>query len=222
MSDSNDARTALIGALRKQAKINDPFLGPASPSEFEEKSKLWPGDQWSHVDLKHVTEAEGRRVEEYRFRSKTGPEPYLPAAFVFDPAAPGGPTAYVYSDHHLVEDRAPIHTPVEGIHPWRTKDDVLFFYFAALNGNHLEDVLDVFEKDAYFHHSNAETFTGRDELRQDFSKMMGDSGIRIKYCRFTDDGTTNVVECYMPSGRPAIAAYERGAPGQLRAVRIYL
>jgi hypothetical protein len=83
--------------------------------------------------------------------------------------------------------------------------------------------LPIFDPDGYFRHSNAETFTGRDELRTDFTKMMGNSGIRIRYCQFTDDGTTCAAEVYMPSGRPAVALYERSAtPGRLHAVRIYL
>jgi hypothetical protein len=51
---------------------------------------------------------------------------------------------------------------------------------------------------------------------------MGSAGIRIRYCQFTDDGTTCAAEVYMPSGRPAVATYERGSAGKLRAVRIYL
>lgn len=151
-----------------------------------------------------------------------GSRDQLPVAFMFEKRPDGQEVSYVYSDHHLVEQRGPILLPVEGIHPWRSDGDVLFTYFKALNGNRIEEVLDVFEPRGYFRHSNAETFTGRDELRTDFSKMMGSTGIRIKYCRFTDDGETCAVECYMPSGRPAIAVYERGQQNKLRAVRIYM
>lgn len=210
----------LRSTLGRQASVDDPFLGEGSAVAFEAKSMLWPGVRWSRIGHFATTEAHGRRLEEYRYTPADG-GPVLPVAFMFEQAE-GGERAYVYSDHHLVADREPILTPREGIHPWRSDDDVLFAYFKALNGNRIEDVLDLFEEDGYFRHSNDETFRGRDELRNDLSKMMGSSGIRIKYCRFTDDGRTCAVECYMPSGRPAIAVYERGTPGRLKAVRIYL
>jgi hypothetical protein len=181
---------------------------------------LWPGERWSKIEPFATTASGERRLGEYRYTPADG-GPVLPVAFMFEQAA-GDSRVRVYSDHHLVEDRAPILDVVEGLHPWRDEGDVLFAYFKALNGNRLEDVLDLFETDGYFRHSNDETFRGRDGLRTDFSKMMGTSGIRIRYCRLTDDAKTCAVECYMPSGRPAVAVYERGGPGRLKAVRIYL
>ncbi|MCO6187597.1 nuclear transport factor 2 family protein [Rhizobium sp. L1K21] len=215
------SRAKLIETLKALSWVNDPFSGLITPKDFED-SFLWPGEKWDSIEESAQASADGRQVAEYRFMGPKGPKPFLPVAFVVDPAASNGPTAYVYSDHHLVDDRGPILTPVEGIKPWRSEDDVLYRYFQALNGNRLEEVLSIFDEDGYFQHSNAETFRGRDELRTDFVKMMGETGIRIQYCRFTDDGKTCVVECYMPSGRPAIAVYERGNTGGLHAVRIYL
>ncbi|WP_174166578.1 hypothetical protein [Rhizobium rhizogenes] len=219
MSNPAD-RSNLVAALRQQQTVNDPFLGKAKPAEFEAGSMLWPGDRWSSIERVFVTEANGRRLEEYRYTPADGSRGVLPVAFMFD--LTGEKQVIVYSDHHLVDDRAPILPRVADIHPWRSEDDVLFTYFKALNGNNLEGVLDQFETEAYFRHSNDETFRGRDELRVDFTKMMGSTGIRIDYCRFTDDGTTCAAEAYMPSSRPAVAVYERGRPGKLQAIRIYL
>jgi len=202
--------------------VNDPYLGASTLSAFETGSPLWPGSGWSAVELAFVTEVGGRRFEEYRFVPADGSRDHLPVAFMFEKGADGRAQAFVYSDHHLVEDRAPILAAIDGIHPWQSEEDVLFSYFKALNNNRIEEVLDVFEEDGYFRHSNAETFTGRDGLRADFTKMMGNTGIHVRYCRFTDDGKTCAAEVYMPSGRPAVAVYERGRPGRLRAVRIYL
>lgn len=216
------ARGQLQQALNRQLLVNDPYLGEATSSDFRDTSPLWPGDRWSSIELLCTTHAEGRRLEEYRFTPADGHRSALPVVFMFDTAADGRSRAIVYSDHHLVGDRKPIHTPVPDIHPWKAETDVLCAYFKALNGNHLEQLLDIFEEDGYFRHSNDETFRGRDELRIDFTKMMGTNGIRIRYCRFTDDGKTCAVECYMPSGRPAVAVYERGRPGRLKSVRIYL
>jgi hypothetical protein len=189
---------------------------------FAKGSKLWPGEAWR--DIQHFgTVKQGDRVfEEYRFVPADGSAPFLPVGFLFDKVGTPGQHVTVYSDHHLVEDRGPILKDREDIHPWTSEEDVLHAYFKALNGNQLEAVLDVFEPDGYFQHSNAETFTGREGLKKDFTKMMGSSGIRVRYCRFTDDGRTVACEVYMPSGRPAIALYERGRPGKLKAIRIYM
>lgn len=216
------AGTRLAATLVAQASIDDPYLGAGSAAAFEAASPLWPGPRWSSVEPFAVTEAAGRRFEEYHFVPADGSVPYLPVGVMLEPMADGGSKATVYSDHHLVEDRGPILEPDPSLAPWRSEADVLFPYFGALKENRLEDVLDLFEEDGYFRHSNAETFAGREGLRTDFTKMMGTSGIQVRYCRATDDGTTCALEVYMPSGRPAVAVYERGRPGRLRAVRIYM
>ncbi|MFN3550098.1 MAG: nuclear transport factor 2 family protein [Mesorhizobium sp.] len=226
MSLSRDARAQLIGKLRASQVVNDPYLGEGTPAAFEADGRLWPGDRWSVVEATGVVEADGRRFEEFRFTPADGGK-VLPVGFMFETRADGRSSAIVYSDHHLVEDRGPIHPKTPGIHPWRSGDDVLRHYFDALNGNRLEDVLDRFAEDGYFRHSNDETFVGRDRLRIDFTKMLGKSGIRVDYCRFTDDGVTCAADVYMPSGRPSVAVYERTArfdqPGhKLKAVRIYM
>lgn len=219
-------RTDLVARLRGSAVVNDPYLGEGTAARFEAESRLWPGDLWSAIERPYVVEAEGRRFEEYRFSPADGGA-VLPVGVMFETRPDGRSSAIVYSDHHLVDDRAPIHAKVAGIHPWRGDADVLRAYFAALNGNRLDEVLDQFAEDGYFRHSNDETFVGRDRLRVDFTKMMGTSGIRVDYCRFTDDGITCAADVYMPSGRPSVAVYERthrfDRPGhKLKAVRIYM
>lgn len=208
-------------ALLEQAVINDPFSGEISAAAFKAGSMLWPGDNWARVEHFHTTEADGRRVVEVRCYKDASRDDFLPVSFVFDPNALAGPTAYVYSDHHLVEDRARILEPVPGLHPWRDEEDVLFSYFQVLGENKIDDILAHFAEDSYFMHSNGGIHLGYDALRADFEKMLEGGGIRIDYCRLTDDGITCVVEAYMPSGRPAIAIYERGG-SVLKAVRIYL
>jgi hypothetical protein len=219
-----ELRDALIAKLDQQARVNDMFTGDSDVATFKAGSMLWPGNgAWSEIKHFKTTEAGSRRLEEYHFVPRDGSRAYLPVGFMFEQTAEGRSEVRVHSDHHLVEDRAPILPAKEDIHPWRSADDVLFTYFQVLRENRLEDVLDLFDEDGYFRHSNAETFTGRDELRVDFSKMMGNTGIKVRYCQFTDDGTTCAAEVYMPSGRPAIAVYERSIkPGRLHAVRIYM
>lgn len=217
-------RDALVARLRTAAAINDMCTGETAADAFESGSPLWPGAMaWISVELFSATQDGSRRMEEYRYVPADGSRGGLPVAFMFELQPDGATHVRVYSDHHLVEHRGPILPVTEGIHPWNDEHDVLFHYFKALNGNQLEDVLDLFDTDGYFRHSNDETFTGRARLREDFSKMMGMTGIRIGYCRFTDDGTVCAAEAYMPSGRPAVAVYQRSAtPGRLHAVRIYL
>lgn len=211
----------LQSALLEQTVINDPFSGEISAAAFKNGSMLWPGDNWARVEHFHTTEADGRSVVEVRCYKDATADAFLPVSFVFDPKAPTGPTAYVYSDHHLVEDRARILEPVPGLHPWRDEEDMLFSYFKVLGENKIDDILAHFAEDSYFMHSNGGIHLGYDALRADFEKMLEGGGIRIDYCRLTDDGVTCVVEAYMPSGRPAIAIYERGET-VLKAVRIYL
>jgi len=208
--------------LRLQSGVDDPYLGAGPAGRFEAESPLWPGPAWSAIEPFAMTEADGRRFAEYRFVPADGRVAFLPVGILFEPDGQGGSKATVYSDHHLVENRGPILDPDPDLVPGRSADDVLQPYFRALKENRLEDVLDLFEEDGYFRHSNAETFTGREGLRTDFTKMMGTAGIRVTYCRATDDGTTCALEVYMPSGRPAVAVYERGRPGRLKAVRIYM
>ena len=225
-SSAQDARARLVDRLRASRFVDDPYLGEGTAAAFEAGSRLWPSDRWSAVELHFVTEAAGRRFEEYRFTPADGGA-VLPVGIMFETRADGRAGAIVYSDHHLVDGRGPIHERVPGIHPWRSDGDVLRAYFSALNGNRLDDVLDQFADDGYFRHSNDETFIGRERLRLDFTKMMGTTGIRVDYCRFTDDGVTCAADVYMPSGRPSVAVYERtqryDRPGnKLRAVRIYM
>lgn len=223
---AEDIRAELTAKLRSCQVVNDPYLGEGSVTAFETGSRLWPGTGWSTIERPNVIEAEGRRFEEYDFAPATS-GPTLPVGIMFEMRSDGLSSAIVYSDHHLVKDRGPIHPKVAGIHPWRSENDVLHSYFSALNGNRLEDVLDQFADDGYFRHSNGENFVGRDRLRVDYVKTMGGNGIRIDYCRFTDDGVTCAADVYMPSGRPSVAIYERTGrydqPGvKLKAVRIYM
>ncbi|MDN2581131.1 nuclear transport factor 2 family protein [Aquibium sp. ELW1220] len=212
----------LMRSLRLQSRVDDPYLGAGPAARFEAESPLCPGASWSAIEAFAVTHADGRRFEEYHFVPADGRVAYLPVGIMYEPDGQGGSRATVYSDHHLVEDRGPILEPDAGLVPGQSPEDVLQPYFKALKENRLEDVLDLFEDDGYFRHSNAETFVGREGLRTDFTKMMGTAGIRVTYCRATDDGTTCALEVYMPSGRPAVAVYERGRPGRLKAVRIYM
>lgn len=217
----NMARHALSEVLLKQTQINDPFLGETSPQEFKQNSMLWPSDKWAKIEAFHTTIADGLEVQEYRYYKDKNSDAYLPVAFVFAKTNTGSSIVYVYSDHHLVDDRKPILPPIADFQPWQDENDVLYSYFKALKANQLETVMSFFTQDAYFQHSNGECFIGHDEIRGDFVKMLGDDGIQIKYCRAIDNGSTCVLEVYMPSGRPAIAVYERNGE-LLKSVRIYL
>lgn len=82
----------------------------------------------------------------------------------------------------------------------------------------------MFEPDGYIQHSNGERFQGPERLREDYTNMFKANGgrIRVRFANVTDDGERRAFECVMPSGRPAIAIYERGTGGKIAAIRISL
>lgn len=160
-----------------------------------------------------VTESGGRRVEEYELED--GDRPF---AMVHD-----GSRKRVYTDHHALESRDPL-LPVDASLDPAADDPLLARYFSSLHAGEIEGTLACFEDDAYFRHSNGQTFRGRAELRADFERMFRENrgAIGLRFCSVTDDGTRCAPEVVLPSGRPAIVVYERGASGRLAAVRIYL
>jgi hypothetical protein len=136
-------RTGLVEKLKRQGRVNDMFTGATDAGLFEAQSPLWPGSEaWTGIECFNVVEDGNRRFEEYRYMPADGSRAYLPVGFMFETDGSGASEVRVYSDHHLVEDRPPILPAVEGLHPWRSEEDVLHAYFSALNGNWLEAVLD--------------------------------------------------------------------------------
>jgi len=229
MSEEAVDVAALAGRLRAQTEINDPFTGAANPAQVQAQSVLWPdAARWPRIRLMAVTEEGERRLEEYRFTRAAGlgglPPTIgdeLPVAIMFDRGA-GGPRARIYSAHELVPTRPPVLPAVDKLDTSRGPDDIMTRYFPTLHSADLEATLDLFEDDGYLQHSNGETYRGRERLRVDFTKFYQTGGIKLRYCNRTDAGARTAFECYMPSGRPAVAVYERGRTGKVGAVRIYL
>jgi hypothetical protein len=222
------APAALAARLAALATIDDPMTGNAAPAEVAARSKLWPeAARWQSIELKYVTEQGVRRVEEYHFVPAAGYTPvrifdFLPVAYVFDRDASGANVARVYSAHELVPDRKPILPVLENLVPHRGGDDIFVRYFPVLHSAAMEPTLDLFESDGYIQHSNGETYRGRERLRADFTKFYATGGIKLRYCNKTDAGPITALECYMPSGRPAVAIYERGQHGLVAAARLHL
>lgn len=213
----------LAERLEKADSVNDPFIGQATAATMRNDSMLWPEHpRWTRVEATKVTEVPPRRVEEYSFFDADHPDG-LPVVVVFE-TSDDGTAARVYSDHHLVPDRPPVIPAVKGLKPDLPADDVLRDYFDALPDPDPETSVRLFEEDGYIQHSNGRRYTGRGELTEDFTNMKRDSGggINIRYAQIGDDGRTLVLECFMPSGRPAVAIYERGEGHRVRAVRISL
>lgn len=208
----------LVAKLEAVARIDDPFTGAASPSEVKARSRGWPtAAEWAQVRFVKATEGEGRRIEEYRYVAAVGGEEQ-PVAIVFAEDR-GEPVARLYARHQWVENRAGI-LPVDPSVTYG--NDLMTRYFHALGTADLEAAVSLWEPDGYFQHSNGETFLGSDRLREDFSKFFKVGPIKLKYCNRIDTGTTCAYECYMPSGRPAIAIYDRSPNGLLAAARMYL
>jgi hypothetical protein len=213
----------LAQRLDEADSVNDPFIGEATAEEMRKESELWPENpRWTRIEATGVTEIPPRRIEEYRFFDDDHPQG-LPVVVVFE-ASVDRIAARIYSDHHLVPDRPPVIPAVEGLKPDLPEGDVLHDYFKSLPDPDPEATVSLFEAAGYIQHSNGRRFTGRAELTEDFTHMKRDSGggISLRYARIGDDGKTLVLECFMPSGRPAVAIYERGAGHRVRAVRISL
>lgn len=208
----------LQARLRKLEEINDPFLGAAPPARFEAESMLWPGERWSRIALVRASAGDGRKVEEYLYFPADGHRPVLPVAFVFD-----GNKARVYSEHHLVKDRKSILPVSEEAYKLGHSGEFFGGYFHHLAAADLDGTMSDFEYDGYLQHSDGDRFRG-ERLREDFVKMFKNNGgrIQITYCNFFEDGPMRIMEVHMPSGRPAVACYERGETGKMAAVRLYL
>lgn len=214
----------LTDRLLALKEINDPLLGVVLPAQMAEGSLLWPSERWSAIDTVSIAEASGRRLEEYLFTPAANARPLpagitvLPVAFVFE-----GDTARVYSAHELVAERAPILDIGPGINAI-ADDGFLSGYFDCLHRADLDGTMSMFEADGYMQHSNGHRYPAPYRLREDFIKMFANNGgkIEVKFANVMDDGRVRAFECYMPSGRPAVACYERGATGKIAAIRICL
>lgn len=208
----------LQARLRDLSEINDPYLGAASAADFEHQSPLWPGERWNRIALVRASQGDGRTVEEYLFFPADGHRPVLPVAIVYDNGR-----GRIYSDHHLVEQRASILPVSEEAGHLGHSGDFFTKYFGDLANTDLEETLKNFEFDGYLQHSDGDRMRGQ-RLREDFVHMFknNDGRIKITYCNFFEDGPMRIMEVHMPSGRPAVVCYELGETGRLAAVRLYL
>lgn len=214
----------LAARLTALKRVNDPILGVVSPAEMAKASLLWPSGNWAAIEALSVAEASGRRLEEYLFTPAPDADPLpagittLPVAVVYD-----GDSARLYSAHELVPSRAAI-LQIDPNLKTIADDDFLSGYFDCLHRADLEGTLACFELDGYMQHSNGRRYYAPDRLREDFIGMFASNGGRIdvKFANVLDDGHVRAFECYMPSGRPAVAVYQRGVTGKIAAIRICL
>jgi hypothetical protein len=214
--------------LLAQASVDDPFTGKTTPANVQAGSKLWPdSSRWEKLTLHYVIEQGNRRIEEYVF---TGVPGYaltemgvdLPVSIVFEKQLDGSSVARQYSAHELVKDRGPMLAVDESLLPTRGPDDIFVAYFKALREADLDATLATFAADGYMRHSNGKSYVGLDALRPAFTKFFANGPIKLRYCNKTDAGGITVLECYMPSGRPACAVYHRTPDNKVYAARLYL
>ncbi|MFT3905157.1 MAG: hypothetical protein QM718_02470 [Steroidobacteraceae bacterium] len=225
-----DAKT-LAAKLRQQVSIDDPTTGKVAPDVVAASSPIWPENPaWTRIRLIAVTEQGNRRLEEYMFTPSDAARPNLPTfagcdqpvAVVFERAADGRSVARLYAAHQLVEDRKPILEVDAGIHAERSADDILATYFHALHSADVDATLATFAAEGYMQHSNGERHSGSEKLRAAFTKFFKPGPIVLRYCNKTDAGDITALECYMPSGRPAVAVYQRASAEKMLAARLYL
>ena len=211
-----DAKT-LATRLRQQVSIDDPTTGKVAPDVVAARSPIWPENPaWTQIRLIAVTEQGNRRLEEYMFTPSDAARPNLPTfagcdqpvAVMFELDADGRSVARLYAAHQLVEDRKPILAVDAGIHAERSAD--------------VDATLATFAPEGYMQHSNGERHSGSEKLRAAFTKFFKPGPIVLRYCNKTDAGDITALECYMPSGRPAVAVYHRASAEKMLAARLYL
>jgi hypothetical protein len=220
---------SLIERLRLQETINDPYTGQVSPGEMEARSKLWPDrSRWLQLQLMWVIEEGNRRIEEYVFTgvpdfalTKMGAN--IPVAMVFEKAPDGSSHARIYSAHELVEERGAVLTVDEHLIADRGSHDSLAEYFEVLHTGKVDASVNMFDPGGYIRHSNGDAHIGHAALHLAFNKFYKEGGIKLRYCNKTDNGAMTALECYMPSGRPACAVYQRSDDGKkIHGARLYL
>ncbi len=218
MSELTAAREHMRATLQGLTVIHDPVLGKTTPTALAATGKLWPGPNWSAVSLIATTSAQGRRIEEYVFTSAQDGHS-LPVVLVIDHEV-----GRLYSAHALTPSRAVMLPLDNSISASAVPGDFLDGYFEHLETASVEASIQMFEPDGYIQHSNGERFQGPERLREDYTNMFKANGgrIRVQFANVTDDGVRRAFECVMPSGRPAIAIYERGPRGKIAAIRISL
>jgi hypothetical protein len=211
----------LAAKLSQQTRIDDPFTGSASPADVEARSLAWPTRaEWSDVTHVGTLARNGRRLEEYLYVPAAGGQAQpIAIMFVEDAEAPH---ARLYGQHQWVEDRGPILPVDPAVKGGDGPDDVLTHYFAAIGQSDIETALTLWDEKGYIQHSNGDTYRGPERLRADFEKFFKAGPIKLGYCNRMDDGDRCAFECYMPSGRPAVAVYDRAGPDKLAAARLYL
>lgn len=222
---------ALAARLRAQVSIDDPVTGKVAAAVVAARSPMWPEHpNWTGIRLVAVTEQGDRRLEEYLFTpgetARAGLPTFAgcdqPVAIMFERQADGSSVARLYAAHGLVEDRKPMLEVVAGLQPERDRQEILAGYFHALHAADVEATVATFVADGYMQHSNGERHTGTEKLRAAFTKFFKPGPINLRYCNKTDAGDITALECYMPSGRPAVAVYHRASPHKMLAARLYL
>lgn len=218
MSEDASARETLMATLQGLSVIHDPILGKTTPAALARSSTLWPGPHWSAVSLVATTSAAGRQIKEYVFTSAQDGLS-LPVVLVID-----GDVGRLYSAHTLTPSRAVMLPLDDSVSASAEPGDFLDGYFEHLETASVEESIEMFEPDGYIQHSNGERYQGPERLREDYTNMFKSNGgrIRVLFANVTDDGERRAFECVMPSGRPAIAIYERGTGGKIAAIRISL
>jgi SnoaL-like domain len=103
-------------------------------------------------------------------------------------------------------------------------------YQAALAAGALDEVLELYEPDAYVREpaGGEHVHRGREALAAFYGGLFAVGGFPLEHCTATDDGTCTALEYNVVSWGPrvlqaqaGVACYERGPDGRLTAARIY-
>jgi hypothetical protein len=158
-------------------------------------------------------------------------ETELPVAVVGDQAGSGHVRALrVYHSLWPLYEAHRVRPPLLRADPTQHFTDVVAEYQRALDGGHIDAIVNAFEPDGYFREpaGGEWVYRGHARLREFMTHLLTSGGIGLEHCTITDDGVACALEFnavqfgpHQLTPQAGVAVYERGSSGRLHAARIY-
>lgn len=228
--------SALETAWPGDVVIYDPRAGKVHGHRrlrrFVNENKSWLAERGARIDTAAATCAGGRAVVELlaHLADDGGRQVAWPVAVVAESRDDLSMEFRTYCSQSPVDGRRRVRPPILASGRDRPLD-IVRRYHAALAAGDLEGVMSTFAPDGYFREAVGPPFVhrGGSELRAFFTRCFSaGGGLSLEACVVTDDGARCAVEynCIRWGSRDlppqaGLGIYERGADGQLTAVRVY-
>jgi ketosteroid isomerase-like protein len=225
---AGDLQTVWPGGVVVQDPRGGEVRGHHELRRFIKRSQRLLAERHAHVETVASFAVAGRAVVE--LRAYLDDDVVWPVAVVAESPDPMSIVFRTYCSQAQVDGRrhvrAPLLSPVTA-----GPADVVGRHLAALEAGDVEALVNTFAPDGYVREAVGApaVHRGPEEIRSFYATQFGaGGGAGIHCCLVTDDGVRCAVEynCDSWSHRAippqaGIAVYERGADGQLAAVRLY-